>query len=77
MRELGDRNAATDEILTRIALSFREHNVEMAFNQVEVMIKNLHGQELNLTTGQMVAATAAADAQQGQLPPPTPAIDPQ
>ncbi|OHC19729.1 MAG: potassium transporter KefA [Pseudomonadales bacterium RIFCSPHIGHO2_02_FULL_60_43] len=76
VRELGDRNAATDEILTRIALSFREHNVEMAFNQVEVMIKNLHGQELNLTTGQMVAATAAADAQQGQLPPPTPAIDP-
>ena len=79
VRELGDRNAATDEILTRIALSFREHNVEMAFNQVEVMIKNLHGQELNLTTGQMVAATAAADAQQGQLPPPAaaPAIDPQ
>ncbi|SED26952.1 mechanosensitive channel MscK [Pseudomonas anguilliseptica] len=77
VRELGDRNAATDEILTRIALSFREHNVEMAFNQVEVMIKNLHGQELNLTTGQMVAATAAADAQQGQVPPPTPAIDPQ
>lgn len=79
VRELGDRNAATDEILTRIALSFREHNVEMAFNQVEVMIKNLHGQELNLTSGQMVAATAAADAQQGQLPPPAPApaIDPQ
>lgn len=53
----------------------------MAFNQVEVMIKNLHGQELNLTSGQMVAATAAADAQQGQgqLPPtaPAPAIDPQ
>ncbi|SEQ02236.1 potassium efflux system protein [Pseudomonas cuatrocienegasensis] len=79
VRELGDRNASTDEILTRIAISFREHNVEMAFNQVEVMIKNLHGQELNLTTGQMVAATAASNAQQGQLPPPapTPAIDPQ
>ena len=79
VRELGDRNAATDEILTRIALTFRENNVEMAFNQVEVMIKNLHGQELNLTSGQMVAATAAADAQQGQLPPtaPAPAIDPQ
>ncbi|MFG0722885.1 mechanosensitive channel MscK [Pseudomonas sp. GLN_6] len=77
VRELGDRNAATDEILTRIALSFREHNVEMAFNQVEVMIKNLHGQELNLTTGQMVAATAAADAQQSKLPPPAPAVDPQ
>ena len=71
VRELGDRNASTDEILTRIALSFREHNVEMAFNQVDVMIKNLDGQELNLTTGQMVAATAAADAQQ-KLPPAAP-----
>lgn len=79
VRELGDRNAATDEILTRIALSFREHKVEMAFNQVEVMIKNLHGQELNLTTGQMVAGTAAADAQQKPQPPAVsapPAIDP-
>lgn len=77
VRELGDRNAATDEILTRIALSFREHNVEMAFNQVEVLIKNLHGEELNLTTGQLVAGTAAANAPSGQLPPPAPAMDPQ
>lgn len=77
VRELGDRNAATDEILTQIALSFREHKVEMAFNQVEVMIKNLHGQELNLTTGQMVAATAAADSQQKPLSPALPAVDPQ
>ncbi|MBC9249113.1 potassium transporter KefA [Pseudomonas alcaligenes] len=75
VRELGDRNASTDEILTRIALSFRENNVEMAFNQVDVMIKNLHGDELNLTTGQMVAATAAADAQQ-QLPPAKPGTPP-
>ena len=77
VRELGDRNAATDEILTRIALSFRENNVEMAFNQVEVLIKNLHGEELNLTTGQLVAGTAAANAPSGQLPPPAPAMDPQ
>ncbi|MGB4073744.1 mechanosensitive channel MscK [Pseudomonas sp.] len=77
VRELGDRNAATDEILTRIALSFRENNVEMAFNQVEVMIKNLHGQELNLTSGQMVAGTAAANAQPAPLAPPAPAVDPQ
>jgi potassium efflux system protein len=77
VRELADRNAATDEILTRIALTFREHKVEMAFNQVEVMIKNLHGQELNLTTGQMVAATAAAESKQGALPPAAPAVDPQ
>jgi potassium efflux system protein len=51
VRELADRNASTDEILTRIALSFREHDVEMAFNQVEVMVKNLQGHELNLSTG--------------------------
>jgi potassium efflux system protein len=41
------------------------------------MIKNLHGQELNLTTGQMVAATAAAESKQGALPPAAPAADPQ
>lgn len=76
VRELGDRNAATDEILTRIALTFREHKVEMAFNQVEVMIKNLEGQELNLSTGQLVAATAAADSQQPALPAAAPAVDP-
>ncbi|MFP6800830.1 MAG: mechanosensitive ion channel domain-containing protein, partial [Pseudomonas sp.] len=75
VRELGDRNAATDEILTRIALSFREHNVEMAFNQVEVMIKNLQGQELNLSSGQLINAGAAAAAKQEQLPP-APSVDP-
>ncbi|MEH6367581.1 MAG: mechanosensitive channel MscK, partial [Pseudomonas marincola] len=31
VRELADRNAATDELLTKIAMSFRENNVEMAF----------------------------------------------
>ncbi|WP_339523318.1 mechanosensitive channel MscK [Pseudomonas sp. EA_35y_Pfl2_R111] len=75
VRELGDRNAATDEILTRIALSFREHNVEMAFNQVEVMIKNLQGQELNLSSGQLINAGAAAAAKQEPLPP-VPSVDP-
>ncbi|MDO9616607.1 MAG: mechanosensitive channel MscK [Pseudomonas sp.] len=75
VRELGDRNASTDEILTRIALSFREHGVEMAFNQVEVMIKNLQGQELNLSSGQLINAGAAAAAKQEQLPP-TPSVDP-
>ncbi|MDX1299530.1 MAG: mechanosensitive channel MscK, partial [Pseudomonas sp.] len=74
VRELGDRNAATDEILTRIALSFREHNVEMAFNQVDVMVKNLQGQEFNLSTGQLITAAAAATKQE-PLPPAT-AADP-
>lgn len=75
VRELADRNAATDEILTRIALTFREHNVEMAFNQVEVMIKNLQGHELNLSSGELITAGAAAAAKQEQLPP-APGADP-
>ncbi|WP_298186672.1 mechanosensitive channel MscK [uncultured Pseudomonas sp.] len=74
VRELGDRNAATDEILTRIALSFREHNVEMAFNQVDVMVKNLQGQEFNLSTGQLITAAAAATKQ--EPPPPASTVDP-
>ena len=31
VRELGDRNPSTDEILTKIATSFREHKIDMAF----------------------------------------------
>lgn len=76
VRELGDRNAATDEILTRIALSFREHNVEMAFNQVDVLIKNLQGHELNLSSGELIQAGVAATAKQQQSPP-EPPLDPQ
>lgn len=74
VRELGDRNAATDEILTRIAMSFREHNVEMAFNQVDVMVKNLHGQELNLGTGQ--SRQAEPEPVPEQPTPAAPGVDP-
>ncbi|MNZ72864.1 Mechanosensitive channel MscK precursor [compost metagenome] len=51
VRELGDRNPAVDEILTRLATVFRENNVEMAFNQVDVFVKNLQGQEAQLIIG--------------------------
>ena len=52
VRELGDRNPSTDEVLNRIVLSFREHNVEMAFNQLDVFVKNMQGQEQQLLTTQ-------------------------
>jgi len=45
VRELGDRNPSTDEVLNRIVLSFREHNIEMAFNQLDVFIKNTDAKE--------------------------------
>ncbi|WP_271409526.1 mechanosensitive channel MscK [Pseudomonas sp. Q1-7] len=50
VRELGDRNPAIDEILTRIATTFREHQVDMAFNQVDVFVKNLEGVEAHLAS---------------------------
>ena len=45
VRELGDRNPSIDEVLNRVVLSFREHNIDMAFNQLDVIIKNNQGQE--------------------------------
>ena len=50
MRELGDRLPATDELLTEIATRFREHNVEMAFNQMDIFVKNMQSQEAQLNS---------------------------
>lgn len=52
VRELGDRNPAVDETLTRIALAFREAGIDMAFNQVDVFLKNFQGQEAQVIVGQ-------------------------
>ena len=48
----------TDELLTSIAMSFREHNVEMAFNQMDVYVKNLHGQEAQLGSTQQAPGSS-------------------
>ncbi|MBP8185140.1 MAG: mechanosensitive channel MscK, partial [Pseudomonas sp.] len=48
VRELGDRLLASDELLSKIVMSFREHKVEMAFNQMDIFVKNMHGQEAQL-----------------------------
>lgn len=46
--ELGDRNPAVDELNRRIDALFRQHNIEIAFNQMDVYIKNMQGQEQKL-----------------------------
>ncbi len=46
--ELGDRNPSIDEVLNRIVISFREHDIDMAFNQLDVTIKNRDGHEQQL-----------------------------
>ena len=43
--ELGDRNPAIDELNRRIDVLFREHGIEIAFNQMDVYIKNMQGDE--------------------------------
>jgi potassium efflux system protein len=50
VRELGDRNAATDEINRAIDRMFRENGIEIAFRQVDVFLKNFKGEELQLPT---------------------------
>jgi potassium efflux system protein len=56
VRELGDRLLASDELLTHIAMSFRAHKVEMAFNQMDIFVKNMHGQETQLDSTQQPIA---------------------
>jgi potassium efflux system protein len=60
VRELGDRNAAIDEINREIDRLFREHDIEIAFRQLDVFLKNLQGQQLQLVGSQPSASTTAA-----------------
>ena len=41
VRELGDRNAAIDEINREIDRRFREQGIEIAFNQMDVHIRSI------------------------------------
>ncbi|WP_425934183.1 mechanosensitive channel MscK [Aeromonas rivipollensis] len=43
--ELGDRNPAVDELNRKIDQLFRENGIEIAFNQMDVYIKNMQGEE--------------------------------
>lgn len=53
VRDLADRLPSTDEILTTVVLSFREHNIEMAFNQMDIFVKNMQGKEAQLESRQV------------------------
>lgn len=71
VRELGDRNAALDELNRRIDHLFNENEINIAFNQVEVTLKNSHGDVLNFETGKQLAAAAAAHQATGAPVDPT------
>ncbi|MGE6106316.1 mechanosensitive channel MscK [Aeromonas sobria] len=48
--ELGDRNPAIDELNRTIDRLFKEHGIEIAFNQMDVYIKNMQGQEQKIAS---------------------------
>ncbi len=48
VRELSDRNPAIDEINRDINRQFQAHGIEIAYRQLDVMIKNISGQELHM-----------------------------
>lgn len=63
VRELGDRNPALDELNRRIDQLFTEHGINIAFNQVEVTLKNARGDVVSIdpvTAGTAAGAAAAA-----------------
>ena len=45
VRELGDRNPSIDEVLRSLVVVLRDNHIDMAFNQLDVFIKNNQGQE--------------------------------
>ncbi|CBL45016.1 MscS Mechanosensitive ion channel precursor [gamma proteobacterium HdN1] len=57
VRELNDRDAVVDELYSAIASRFRENGIDMAFDQLDVMIKNLGS---NLALGLTPAASTPA-----------------
>lgn len=63
VRELGDRNPALDELNRRIDQLFAANGINIAFNQVEVTLKNARGDVVNIdpvTAGTVAGAAAAA-----------------
>nr|WP_314483760.1 mechanosensitive channel MscK [uncultured Pseudomonas sp.] len=48
VRDLGDRNPVIDEVNRFINREFKNHSINISFQQMEVYLKNLHGQEYKL-----------------------------
>jgi potassium efflux system protein len=62
VRDLGDRNPATDEINRFIDREFAKHGISIAFRQVEVHVKNFQHDEHLLENKQALQTAAAAGA---------------
>ena len=69
VKELGDRNPALDELNRRIDQLFTEHGINIAFNQVEVTLKNAMGQTVDVSTATAVAGAAVDNNPTTLIPP--------
>ncbi len=48
VRDLGDRNPVLDEVNRFINREFKKQHINISFRQMEVYLKNLHGQEYKM-----------------------------
>jgi len=71
VRDLGDRNPATDEINRFVEKEFRKHGIEIAFRQLEVHVKNLEGEEYHLLQSKPQPDTSGKP----ETPEPPPVMD--
>lgn len=69
VRDLGDRNPVIDEVNRFINREFKKEHINISFRQMEVYLKNLHGQEYKLVE----VDTPSKPANDGgvQEPPPS------
>ncbi|POA22076.1 mechanosensitive channel MscK [Pseudomonas sp. FW300-N1A1] len=71
VRDLGDRNPVLDEINRFINREFKKQHINISFRQMEVYLKNLHGQEYKMVPIEPEAKTIVPvnDLTVGQKPP--------
>ncbi|MDF2641357.1 MAG: potassium efflux protein KefA, partial [Pseudomonas sp.] len=67
VRDLGDRNPVLDEINRFINREFKKQKINISFRQMEVYLKNTHGQEYKMVPIEP-ADKALLPAQPGQSP---------
>ncbi|MEW7856228.1 potassium efflux system protein [Pseudomonas sp. NFPP07] len=73
VRELGDRNPVLDEVNRFINREFKKQHINISFRQMEVYLKNLHGQEYKMVPIEPETKTIVPlpDGKPLQEPPPS------
>ncbi|SEC88077.1 potassium efflux system protein [Pseudomonas saponiphila] len=69
VRELGDRNPVVDEVNRFINREFKKNHINISFRQMEVYLKNLHGQEYKMVPIEADGSIASKDKSAPEPPP--------